>query len=165
MILAAPSKNKVIVIGAGLAWLVAALQLMLYGFLVIVFEGRKYMKDAYYELFDKASKVRQELSQVISLVKGSETFQKDSRVARNVEQSGSITFIPELPQQNLDTIKRLGLGVLNKVAMLFPYVFWDSNIYIFGHVADNLSWRGGFFVFFNHTTVFGRAFLFVLVAG
>ena len=42
MILAAPSKNKVIVIGAGLAWLVAALQLMLYGFLVIVFEGRKY---------------------------------------------------------------------------------------------------------------------------
>ena len=31
------------------------------------------MKDAYYELFDKASKVRQELSQVISLVKGSET--------------------------------------------------------------------------------------------
>ena len=36
-----PSKGRVIVIGAGLAGLAAARQLMLFGFEVIVFEGRK----------------------------------------------------------------------------------------------------------------------------
>ncbi|KAG5607213.1 hypothetical protein H5410_028705 [Solanum commersonii] len=39
MIPAAPSKYKVIVIEAGLAWLAAARQLMLFGFEIIVLEG------------------------------------------------------------------------------------------------------------------------------
>ena len=36
-----PSKGRVIVIGAGLAGLMVARQLMLFGFEVIVLEGRK----------------------------------------------------------------------------------------------------------------------------
>uniref|UniRef100_A0A3Q7IUQ3 Amine oxidase domain-containing protein n=1 Tax=Solanum lycopersicum TaxID=4081 RepID=A0A3Q7IUQ3_SOLLC len=53
-----------------------------------------------------------------------------------VLKSGSITFIGELPEQKVDKIKRLGFGLLNKITFLFPYVFWDSNVDIFGHVAD-----------------------------
>ncbi|WMV31627.1 hypothetical protein MTR67_025012 [Solanum verrucosum] len=60
-------------------------------------------------------------------------------VPLGVLKSGSITFIPRLPQHKLDTIKRLGFGLLNKVALLFPYLFWDSNVDIFGHGADDSS--------------------------
>ena len=68
------------------------------------------MKDAYYELFDKASKVRQELSQVISLVKGSETFQKDSRVARNVEQVSLFKWhLTNLESENASIISEISL--------------------------------------------------------
>ncbi|WMV31628.1 hypothetical protein MTR67_025013 [Solanum verrucosum] len=328
-----PSKGRVIVIGAGLAGLAAARQLMLFGFEVIVLEGRKraggrvytkkmeggnkvatadlggsvltgtlgnplgllarqlsytlhtvrdqcplYRADgkpvdeyldkkveaSYNELLDKASKVRQELSPVISLGEALETLRKDFSVAMNDEEmslfnwhlanleyanagllshlslafwdqddpydmggdhcflpggngrlvhalaenvpiifektvyairygrdsvkvitagqlfegdmalctvplgvlkSGSITFIPELPQQKLDTIKRLGFGLLNKVALLFPYVFWDSNVDTFGYVADDSSCRGEFFLFYNYATVAGGPLLLALVAG
>ncbi|KAK4713404.1 hypothetical protein R3W88_019311 [Solanum pinnatisectum] len=56
-------------------------------------------------------------------------------------KSGSIRFIPVFPQQKMDTLKRLGFGLLNKVAMLFQYVFWNSNVDIFGHVVDDYSCR------------------------
>ncbi|XP_069154734.1 protein FLOWERINGUS D-like [Solanum lycopersicum] len=328
-----PSKGRVIVIGAGLAGLAAARQLMLFGFEVIVLEGRKraggrvytkkmeggnkiaaadlggsvltstlgnplgvlarqlsytlhtvrdrcplYHADgtpvdeyldkkvevAYNELLEKASKVRQDLSPIISLGEALETLRKDSSVAMNDEEMnlfnwhlanleyanasllsklslrfwdqddpydmggdhcflpggngrlidalaenvpisfektvhtirygrdrvkvitagqvfegdmvlctvplgvlkrGSISFFPELPQRKLDTIRRLGFGLLNKVALLFPYVFWDSNVDTFGHVADDSKHRGEFFLFYNYATVSGGPLLLALVAG
>ncbi|KAG5607938.1 hypothetical protein H5410_029430 [Solanum commersonii] len=205
-----PSKGRVMVIGAGLVGLAVARQLMLFGFEVIVLEGRKcagrrvytkkmeggnkvatadlggsvltgtlgnplgllarqlsytlhtvrdqcplYCADgmpidkyldkkveaAYNKLVDKASKVRQELSQ-LSLAFWDQDDPYDMggdrcflpvgngrlvhALAENVPiifqklfplrvlKSGSITFIPELPQQKLDTIERLGFGLLNK---------------------------------------------------
>ncbi|KAG5607937.1 hypothetical protein H5410_029429, partial [Solanum commersonii] len=246
-----PNKGRVIVIGAGLAGLAAARQLMLFGFELSYtlhtvkdqcplyhVDGMpvdeyldKKVEAAYNELLDKASKVRQKLSPVISLGEALETLRKDFSVAMNDEEmnlfnwhlanleyanavhalaenvpiifektvyairygrdsvkvitagqlfegdmalctvplgvlkSGSITFIPELPQQKLDTIKRLGFGLLNKVALLFPYVFWDSNVDTFGHVADDSSCRGEFFLFYNYATVAGGPLLLALVAG
>ncbi|KAG5607216.1 hypothetical protein H5410_028708 [Solanum commersonii] len=62
-----------------------------------------------------------------------------------VLKSGSTRFILELPQQKRDTIKRVGFGLLNKVAMLFLFVFWDSNVDIFGHGVDDSSCRGDSF--------------------
>ncbi|KAK4716823.1 hypothetical protein R3W88_015161 [Solanum pinnatisectum] len=44
-------------------------------------------------------------------------------VPLRVLKSGSTRFILELPQQKLDKIKRLDFGLLNKVAMLFPFMF------------------------------------------
>ncbi|KAK4713406.1 hypothetical protein R3W88_019313 [Solanum pinnatisectum] len=62
-------------------------------------------------------------------------------VPLRVFKSGSIRFILEFPQQKLDIVKRLSFGLLNKVSMLFMYVFWTSNVDIFGHIVDDSSFR------------------------
>ncbi|KAI4382716.1 hypothetical protein MLD38_008643 [Melastoma candidum] len=86
-------------------------------------------------------------------------------VPLGVLKSGSVKFIPELPQRKLDGIKRLGFGLLNKVAMLFPYAFWGKDIDTFGHLTDEPSRRGEFFLFYSYATVAGGPLLIALVAG
>ncbi|KAK1260797.1 hypothetical protein QJS04_geneDACA002150 [Acorus gramineus] len=86
-------------------------------------------------------------------------------VPLGVLKSGSIKFVPELPQRKLDGIKRLGFGLLNKVAMLFPHVFWGTDLDTFGHLAGERSRRGEFFLFYSYATVAGGPLLIALVAG
>ncbi|KAI3974790.1 hypothetical protein MKX01_028050 [Papaver californicum] len=86
-------------------------------------------------------------------------------VPLGVLKSGSIKFVPEFPQRKLDGIKRLGFGMLNKVAMLFPHVFWGTELDTFGHLSDDSSRRGEFFLFYSYATVAGGPLLIALVAG
>ncbi|ERN08877.1 hypothetical protein AMTRI_Chr12g236080 [Amborella trichopoda] len=86
-------------------------------------------------------------------------------VPLGVLKSNSIRFIPELPQRKLDGIKRLGFGLLNKVAMLFPHVFWELDLDTFGHLSDDPMRRGEFFLFYSYATVAGGPLLIALVAG
>ena len=76
-----------------------------------------------------------------------------------------IKFEPELPQRKLDAIRRLGFGLLNKVAMLFPRVFWGSELDTFGHLAESTERRGEFFLFYSYAAVSGGPLLLALVAG
>ncbi|KAK6933418.1 Amine oxidase [Dillenia turbinata] len=104
----------------------------------------------------------------VQVVAGSQVFEGDMAlctVPLGVLKSGSIKFIPELPQRKLDGIKRLGFGLLNKVAMLFPHVFWGTDLDTFGHLADDPSRRGEFFLFYSYATVAGGPLLLALVAG
>ncbi|KAK6790391.1 hypothetical protein RDI58_014191 [Solanum bulbocastanum] len=180
-----PSKGRVIVIGASLAGLAAARQLMLFGFEVIVLEGRKraggrvytkkmeggnkvaaadlggsiltgtlgnplgllarqlsytlhtvrdqcplYRADgksvdeyldkkveaAYNELLDKASKVRQELSPIISLGETLETLRKDFSVAMNDEEMSLFNWhLANLEYANASLLSQLSLA------------FWDQD--------------------------------------
>ncbi|MED6195681.1 Lysine-specific histone demethylase 1 1 [Stylosanthes scabra] len=86
-------------------------------------------------------------------------------VPLGVLKKGSIEFVPELPQRKKDAIHRLGFGLLNKVAILFPYNFWGGNIDTFGHLTEDLSMRGEFFLFYSYSSVSGGALLVALVAG
>ncbi|KAI4347173.1 hypothetical protein L6164_008008 [Bauhinia variegata] len=86
-------------------------------------------------------------------------------VPLGVLKKGSIEFVPELPQRKKDAIHRLGFGLLNKVAMLFPYNFWGGNIDTFGHLTEDLSMRGEFFLFYSYSSVSGGPLLVALVAG
>ncbi|KAL9227179.1 hypothetical protein vseg_002903 [Gypsophila vaccaria] len=86
-------------------------------------------------------------------------------VPLGVLKSGSIKFIPELPQRKIDGIKRLGFGLLNKVAMLFPHNFWGTDLDTFGHLSDDPLRRGEFFLFYSYATVAGGPLLMALVAG
>ncbi|PKA48062.1 Lysine-specific histone demethylase 1 like 3 [Apostasia shenzhenica] len=86
-------------------------------------------------------------------------------VPLGVLKNGSIKFAPELPQRKLDGIKRLGFGLLNKVAMLFPHVFWSTDIDTFGHLSEDPSHRGEFFLFYSYASVAGGPLLIALVAG
>ncbi|MCD7455404.1 hypothetical protein HAX54_028053 [Datura stramonium] len=104
----------------------------------------------------------------VQVVSGGQIFEGDMAlctVPLGVLKGGSIKFIPELPQRKLDGIKRLGFGLLNKVAMLFPYVFWGTDLDTFGHLTDDSSSRGEFFLFYSYATVAGGPLLLALVAG
>ncbi|KAJ8766004.1 hypothetical protein K2173_020520 [Erythroxylum novogranatense] len=104
----------------------------------------------------------------VQVIAGSQIFEGDMAlctVPLGVLKSGSIKFIPELPQRKLEGIKRLGYGLLNKVAMLFPYVFWETDIDTFGHLTEDPIARGEFFLFYSYATVAGGPLLLALVAG
>ncbi|WOL07398.1 hypothetical protein Cni_G16139 [Canna indica] len=104
----------------------------------------------------------------VQVISGSHVYEGDMAlctVPLGVLKNGSIKFVPELPQRKLDGIKRLGFGLLNKVAMLFPHVFWNTEIDTFGHLSDDPSRRGEFFLFYSYATVAGGPLLIALVAG
>ncbi|KAB1219032.1 hypothetical protein CJ030_MR3G015052 [Morella rubra] len=104
----------------------------------------------------------------VQVIAGGQVFEGDMAlctVPLGVLKSGSIKFSPELPQRKLDGIKRLGFGLLNKVAMLFPHVFWGTDLDTFGHLSDDPSRRGEFFLFYSYATVAGGPLLIALVAG
>lgn len=86
-------------------------------------------------------------------------------VPLGVLKKGIIEFVPELPKRKLGAIERLGFGLLNKVAMLFTYNFWGADIDTFGHLAEDSSMRGEFFLFYSYHSVSGGPLLIALVAG
>lgn len=69
-------------------------------------------------------------------------------VPLGVLKKKSIEFIPDLPERKKDAIDRLGFGLLNKVAILFPYDFWGGEIDTFSHLSNKSSMRGEFFLFY-----------------
>ncbi|XP_042476152.1 protein FLOWERING LOCUS D-like isoform X2 [Macadamia integrifolia] len=119
-------------------------------------------------LYEKTVHTIQYRSGGVQVLAGNQVFEGDMvlcTVPLGVLKSGSIKFIPELPQRKLDGIKRLGFGLLNKVAMLFPHVFWGTELDTFGHLSDNPSRRGEFFLFYSYASVAGGPLLIALVAG
>ncbi|PQP95866.1 lysine-specific histone demethylase 1 homolog 1 [Prunus yedoensis var. nudiflora] len=86
-------------------------------------------------------------------------------VPLGVLKKGSIEFVPELPQRKKGAIQSLGFGLLNKVAILFPYNFWGGDIDTFGHLTEDPSMRGEFFLFYSYSSVSGGPLLVALVAG
>lgn len=76
-------------------------------------------------------------------------------------QQDKIGFTPKLPSHKLAAIQSLGVGVLNKVFLCFPYVFWPEED-VLGHITDQYgewSW------FINLTRVIGKPVLLGLNAG
>ncbi|XP_020600317.1 lysine-specific histone demethylase 1 homolog 2 [Phalaenopsis equestris] len=107
-------------------------------------------------------------SRVEVMVAGGQVFRADMvlcTVPLGVLKNDSIKFDPELPSPKLGAIKRLGFGLLNKVAMLFPYVFWGEELDTFGCLNKDREKRGEFFLFYGYHTVSGGALLTALVAG
>jgi lysine-specific histone demethylase 1 len=119
-------------------------------------------------LYEKTVNTIRYGSDGVQVIAGSQVFEGDMAlctVPLGVLKKGSIKFTPELPQRKLDGIKRLGFGLLNKVAMLFPHVFWEMDLDTFGHLSDDPSRRGEFFLFYSYATVAGGPLLIALVAG
>ncbi|KAK9674438.1 hypothetical protein RND81_12G232500 [Saponaria officinalis] len=104
----------------------------------------------------------------VEVVAGDQTFQADVVLCTaplGVLKRKTITFEPELPKRKLDAINRLGFGLLNKVAMVFPSVFWGEDLDTFGRLSNHSHERGEFFLFYGYHTVSGGAVLVALVAG
>ena len=74
-------------------------------------------------------------------------------------------FKPALPDWKSAVINRLGFGLLNKVVMLFPHVFWDDEKDYFGIASDPHGARGEGYLFWNLHRIMGAPVLVSLVAG
>ncbi|XP_004499223.1 lysine-specific histone demethylase 1 homolog 3 isoform X2 [Cicer arietinum] len=77
----------------------------------------------------------------------------------------TIQFSPSLPEWKYSSIQRLGFGVLNKVVLEFPTVFWDDSVDYFGATAEERSKRGHCFMFWNVKKTVGAPVLIALVVG
>ncbi|WOK99019.1 lysine-specific histone demethylase [Canna indica] len=77
----------------------------------------------------------------------------------------TIKFSPALPDWKQASIRRLGFGVLNKVVLEFPKVFWDDKVDYFGATAEETSRRGHCFMFWNVKKTVGAPVLIALVVG
>ncbi|KAJ6664513.1 hypothetical protein lerEdw1_007170 [Lerista edwardsae] len=67
-------------------------------------------------------------------------------------QKGAVQFNPPLPERKMKAINSLGAGVIEKIALQFPYRFWDSKIQgadFFGHIPPSANKRGLFSVFYD----------------
>uniref|UniRef100_A0A5F8HDS1 Lysine demethylase 1B n=1 Tax=Monodelphis domestica TaxID=13616 RepID=A0A5F8HDS1_MONDO len=67
-------------------------------------------------------------------------------------QKGAIQFNPPLPERKIKAINSLGAGIIEKIALEFPYRFWDNKIQgadFFGHVPPSSNKRGLFAVFYD----------------
>ncbi|KAF5179609.1 Lysine-specific histone demethylase 1-like protein [Thalictrum thalictroides] len=104
----------------------------------------------------------------VEVVSGDQVFRADMvlcTVPLGVLKNRMIKFEPELPKRKLGAIERLGFGLLNKVAMVFPHVFWGEDIDTFGCLNQDTHRRGEFFLFYSYHTVSGGPVLIALIAG
>ena len=107
-------------------------------------------------------------SEGVEVVVGDQVFRSDMvlcTVPLGVLKKRAVEFEPELPRRKLDAIERLGFGLLNKVAMVFPRVFWGEELDTFGCLNEDGRRRGEFFLFYAYHTVSGGPVLIALVAG
>jgi monoamine oxidase len=65
-------------------------------------------------------------------------------VPLGVLKAERIRFDPALPQEKRTAIQRLGMGVLNKVYLRFPEVFWDEESDMLGYIAERRGEWGEF---------------------
>jgi polyamine oxidase len=73
-----------------------------------------------------------------------------------VLKSGSVVFSPELPQDKRNAIDNLGMGLLNKVYLQFPEVFWDQDADLLGYDGPD---RGLFSEWVNIAKITGEPIL------
>lgn len=104
----------------------------------------------------------------VEVVVADQVFKADKvlcTVPLGVLKHKAIKFEPELPKRKVGAIERLGFGLLNKVAMVFPHNFWGDDLDTFGCLSGQSHKRGEFFLFYSYDTVSGGSVLIALVAG
>lgn len=52
-----------------------------------------------------------------------------------VLKAGDVEFVPPLPAGKLRAMSRLGVGVLDRLWLRFPHVFWDADADLIGYVS------------------------------
>ena len=56
-----------------------------------------------------------------------------------VLKAGGINFSPGLPSEKIGAIERLEMGLLNKLILKFPYIFWPETTAFLGFSEDVLG--------------------------
>jgi monoamine oxidase len=83
---------------------------------------------------------------------------------RTAKQTGHVKFLPALPAANQNAIAALGMGLLDKVVLSFPRVFWgDKTLEMFGRVSTGKP--GLWEEWFSLYPITGKAVLVALNSG
>ena len=82
-------------------------------------------------------------------------------VSIGVLKSGMINFIPSLPSQKINSMKNIKMGVLNKLVLEFPKVFWE-DVDVINYVSDI---KGVWNETFNLNPVLNKPILVMFTAG
>lgn len=82
-------------------------------------------------------------------------------VSIGVLKSGIINFIPSLPSQKINSMKNIKMGVLNKLVLEFPKVFWE-DVDVINYVSDI---KGVWNETFNLNPVLNKPILVMFTAG
>tara|TARA_B100000482_G_scaffold191452_1_gene176650 strand:- start:461 stop:1840 length:1380 start_codon:yes stop_codon:yes gene_type:complete len=62
-----------------------------------------------------------------------------------VLKANSVKFTPALPASKVESIERLGMGLLNKVVITFKHAFWPADAHILGILNNDVEERLEFF--------------------
>ena len=66
-------------------------------------------------------------------------------VPLGVLKNKSIDFVPKLPEEKIDCIERLEMGLLNKIVIQFDKRFWPSKAHRLGLISESTNERIEFF--------------------
>ncbi|XP_072304213.1 lysine-specific histone demethylase 2 [Eucyclogobius newberryi] len=83
-------------------------------------------------------------------------------------QKNFIQFNPPLSERKMKAIHSLGAGIIEKVALKFPFRFWDGKIQgadYFGHIPPSPDHRGMFSVFYDMNPQGKHAVLMSIISG
>lgn len=83
------------------------------------------------------------------------SFQADAAVITlplGVLKSGAVTFSPPLPERKRAAISRLNMGVLNKVVLKFPKIFWPADNDMIGYISPQSKDFSEFVNLHRHTS-------------
>lgn len=79
-----------------------------------------------------------------------------------VLQKNVVNFVPPLPARKVQAAGNLGMGLLNKVYLRFPEVFWDAESDLIGYIAPN---KGEWAEWLNLYKFIGQPILLAFNAG
>lgn len=83
-------------------------------------------------------------------------------VPLGVLKAGSITFDPALPDEVAGPIRRLGMGVFNKIFLQFPERFWEDGVYAIRALGEpGEHWHS----WYDVSAISGRPTLLTFAAG
>jgi monoamine oxidase len=100
----------------------------------------------------------------VTVTTSQETFDADYVVVtlpQGVLKAGHVSFSPALPEEKLRAIERLRMGILNKVFLRFPRIFWPEEADMFGYISER---KGEWTEWLNVAHVSGQPVLLALNA-
>lgn len=67
-----------------------------------------------------------------------------------VLKAKAVEFSPPLPKWKETSIERIGFGLMNKLILEFPYIFWNAAADGLGYVSNSHRGEFGFFLHLHH---------------
>lgn len=124
-------------------------------------------KELHILLNEKVNKINRGKEGVAVSTTSGKVFKADYAIITvplGVLKNKDITFEPALPQKKQTAIDELRMGVMNKIYLFFPCVFWDENAEWLSYIPKDYK-ASGMYYFLNHAKYVKQPILMAFTAG